>query len=122
MYARSCHSAHTLGKVAVDGGAKAYIGYKEPFYMGYNKDKMTHPLNDEIADMFLKPSNQVVRSLLKGHSAAEASAISKSQSVKTIQQLITSDSSHEDAFYAKLLWSNMQSQICHGDGAAKAQI
>jgi len=117
-YARSCNSAHTLGPATVVQGAKAYIGYLQPFYMGYNRDKVIHPLEDEVAALFLEPSNHVVTSLLKGHPAGDASARSKTLSMKTIQRLTSSDALPEDHLYAKLMWFNMINQICHGDPSA----
>jgi hypothetical protein len=119
IYARSCSSAHTLGQLAVSSGARAYIGYVVPFYMGYDKEKSTHPLDDKIAELFLTPSNHVVVSLLKGHKAQDASNRSKDLSRKTVQALVTSTATTESMFYAKLIWSNMQNQVCHGNGNAR---
>lgn len=114
-YARSCSSAHTLGGVAVQSGAKAYIGYTEPFTMGYDIDKIQHPLEDKVAALFLEPSNHVVISLLKGHTAGESTSRSKKLSMKRIQMLASSTASAEEKVYARYLWYNMQSQVCLGD-------
>lgn len=115
VYARSCDSAMALGQIAVSQGARAYIGYLQPFYTAFNLDKTTHPLSDELAALFLEPSNHVAVSLMKGHSAGDSSKRSKNLSQKKVQQLTSSQASPEDLVYAKYLWSNMQSQICHGD-------
>jgi hypothetical protein len=114
-YARSCSSAHTLGNIAVQRGAKAYIGYVQPFTMGYDINKIQHPLEDKVAALFLEPSNHVVASLLKGHTAGEATSRSKALSMKRIQKLASSTASAEDKVYARYLWYNMQSQVCLGN-------
>lgn len=119
VYARSCDSGSMLGAFAVHVGARAFIGYAKPFYMGYDKDKITHPTDDALAKLFLEPSNYVVESLLKGHPAEEASRRSKAMSQKTIQRLMSSDSKPEERVYARFIWSNMQYQVCHGDSTAK---
>lgn len=118
IYARACKSGLMLGRIAVDKGAKAYIGYNVDFYMGYNKDIITHPLEDKIAEMYMNPSNQVINSLLKGNSVQDASNRSKTMSLKTIQSLTISEADPEDLFHAKLLWSNMRAQTVHGDLSA----
>jgi paraquat-inducible protein B len=114
-YARSCSSAHTLGDIAVQRGAKAYIGYVQPFTMGYDINKIQHPLEDKVAALFLEPSNHVVTSLLKGHTAGESTSRSKKLSMKRIQKLASSTASAEEKIYARYLWYNMQSQVCLGD-------
>jgi len=65
-YAISCKSAKKLGPKSVDSGAKAYIGYDDDFIFFYDPNKMTHPLKDETAKLFLEPSNELIISLVKG--------------------------------------------------------
>jgi len=76
-YAISCRSAKNLGRKSVQAGAKAYIGYEDDFIFLYDQLKITRPLDDETAGLFLKPATEVVTLLLKGYSAVEASNKSK---------------------------------------------
>jgi hypothetical protein len=119
VYARSCHTATVLGPECINKGAKAYIGYKEPFVLCYDLAKITHPIDDEIAAMFLEPSNQVVISLLKGHTAIESSERSKDATRRKMRELMSSNAPQEAGSYIKYLWHNMRNQECLGDPDAK---
>lgn len=120
IYARSCDSAAVLGQTCVDNGAKAYIGYIQPFWLCYDLDKIQHPLKDRIAAYVLEPSNQVVISLLKDHSASEASERSKKASRRKMIKLMSSDAPSHAATYVKFIWLNMKNQVCLGDTNATA--
>ncbi|KKP78437.1 MAG: hypothetical protein A2271_05085 [Candidatus Moranbacteria bacterium RIFOXYA12_FULL_35_19] len=114
VYSLSCNSASCLGAESVKAGALCYIGYKTKFTF-FHQNKITHPLDDNIAKLFLDPSNQVALSLLKGNRTQDANRKSKELSMKNIRKLLSSASSKESALYAKFLWSNMHNQVCYGD-------
>lgn len=65
-------------------------------------------------------SDQVAISLLKNHSADEASRSSKQYFIRNIQKLLTSDnkSSENSQFISALYW-NFKNQVCLGTGEAK---
>ena len=113
VYSLSCNSASRLGVKSIRAGALCYIGYKTKFTF-FHRNKITHPLDDDIAKLFLDPSNQVAVSLLKGNKTQDANRKSKEMSLKTIQKLLNSASSKESVLYAKFLWSNMHHQVCLG--------
>jgi|SRR3989338_4344480 len=113
VYALSCSSAKKLGPASVKAGAKVYMGYEDDFMFMYEPDKLSKPLEDKTAKLFLGPSNQLVISFLKGHTAGEARERSQNYFMENIQKLISSDSSDSDmAQY--LLWDKMH-QVCLGD-------
>jgi hypothetical protein len=114
-YARSCSSAQILGQLCVKNGAKAYIGYVQPFIVFFDDTKLQHPLEDEVVANFLEPSNQVVISLLKGHTASEASERSKELSKKKMLKLMSSDAPPEAGVYLQFVRYNMLNQQCIGD-------
>ena len=114
VYSLSCNSASCLGIESVKAGALCYIGYKTKFTF-FHRNKITHPLEDNIAKLFLDPSNQVAVSLLKGNKTQEANRKSKELSIRNIQKLLNSASSKESVLYARFLWSNMYNQVCHGN-------
>jgi len=82
---------------------------------GKNAKYINRPLEDKRAGRFLKSSNQVSLSLLKGHSAKEASEKSKELFRKEIGILLTSLHSDPDSLEdaKNLLW-DMQHQVCLG--------
>lgn len=114
-YAVSCDSAEKLGKSCADKNT-AYIGYKKSFIFNFNPSCINRPTNDKRAGRFLDASNQVPLSLLKGHSAQEASTRSKEAFKKEISLLFTSfHSDHDSREDVKDLWWDMQHQVCLGE-------
>lgn len=119
VYALSCSSAKILGKMAIKKGAEAFIGYTNPFILCSDSERETTPLKDNVAASFLKPSNMVSISLLKGKPAKEASNKSKEEFKKEIMGY-SSSSAFEGAerIVAALVW-DMTSQIVLGNTEAK---
>lgn len=118
VYARSCQSAKVLGKTAVAKGCLAYLGYQEDFIFLIDEDKITKPLEDAKAALFLEPSNYVINSLLKGHSAIDANNRSKNLFRKNLEKVLTGKNSSEDRYAARFLYWDMTNQVCLGDGSA----
>jgi len=115
IYALSCCSAKRLGVNCVAQGAKTYIGYDDDFILVYEPEKITKPLTDDTAKLFLDPSNELTFSLIKGNTAEIACQHSKEAFKKNIQKLLSSEATEEDASLARYLWWDMQHQICLGD-------
>lgn len=115
-YAVSCNSAKKLGK-SCDGQDTAYIGYDEKFVFNLERRYLSDPLKDQRAAQFLHASNQVVLSLIKGHTAEESSRSSKRFFREAILKLLPSADNNpharEDA--ADLFW-DMNHQVCEGNG------
>lgn len=119
IYALSCSSAKTLGKSCVDKGARSYIGYNDVFVFSYEESKISKPLQDETAKQFLGPSNTLILSLLKGHTAKYSHERSKAHFAANIKNLLTSTSPQTDKTYIPWLIWDMNCQVCIGDGEAK---
>jgi len=119
-YALSCSSAQVLGPAAIKAGATAYIGYNKDFIFFISPEKVSRPLEDKTAQMFLEPANHVIVSLAKGHTAGEATDASKKYFLKGIQRLISSESSVDDREYIRYLIWDMRSLVCQGDRDAVA--
>jgi len=115
VYAISCRSALILGPRSIVAGALSYIGYRKDFVFYYQKDKIARPLEDDIAKLFLEPSNQTIISLIKGHTSKASSNNSKRTSMRTIHKLMSSESSAESGIYARYLLWNMVHQVCLGN-------
>lgn len=115
VYARSCRSGDKLGPTSIKSGCAAYIGYNDDFVFVTETDKITRPLEDRTASFFLKPSNYVVISLLKGHSTEEADLRSKDLLRRNIQKLVTSAASKEEGDLVPYLLWNYTHQVCLGN-------
>ncbi len=119
VYNLSCRAAAELGERSIQSGTTAFIGYKNNFVLINDPTKRTRPLEDEIAKLFLVPSNQVVTSLLKGHTVTEAHQASLHSSFRNISRMLTSEASDADrSIIPYLLW-NAKSQVCLGDRQAR---
>jgi len=117
VYALSCQSAKKLGIGSIKKGTIAYIGYDEDFVFTFKQGKLTRPAEDETASLFFKPSNQLIISLLKGHTIEFAYNKSQELFMKNIRKLLTSESP-VDSSDAKYLWWDMRHQVCLGDKKA----
>ncbi|MDO8662635.1 MAG: hypothetical protein Q7K98_05390 [Candidatus Omnitrophota bacterium] len=118
IYARSCKSAKVLGEKAISHGAQAYLGYDEDFIFLYSRDKVSKPLEDKTATLFLSPSNQIPLSLLKNHCAGEANEKSKALFKKNIDKLLVAGPSSEHYRAIGYLYWDMIHQVCLGDKKA----
>jgi hypothetical protein len=119
VYARACCSAKILGGLAVNTGCDAYIGYVEDFIF-YNDDNFcSRPLDDEVVALFLDPSNEIMRSLLKGHTAKEAFTKSQSAHKNIILKLITNETRDDFKKLLPFIFSNKICQTLLGNPEAR---
>jgi hypothetical protein len=115
IYARSCDSGAGLG---LKCKAKTFIGYMWNFWFFYDRENISHPTKDKLAERFLKPSNLVSTTLLKGKTAREANNRSKSMMLKNYFEMVSSKGSFDEQSVASYLWSNITGQCLHGDPEA----
>lgn len=113
VHAFSCETAKTLGPAAVKAGAKAYIGYDEPFVFMATEGFEAAPLKDKRAAIFLDPAILVSLDLLDGKTAGVAHQNSAAAFSTNIQKLISS-ASKSTSFARYLLW-DLKHQKCLGD-------
>lgn len=106
VHALSCRSAKELGPDAVKKGANAYIGYREDFIAFLDdSNRSAKPLEDEIANLFLKPAFAAPRTLLKGGTPAEAVMVAKKTYNQSIREALNSEiQSDADQFINWLFW------------------
>lgn len=117
-YAISCRSAKVLGSESIKQGAKAYLGYEEDFIFFYEPKRITEPLTDKTAELFLEPSHEAMLSLIKGNTVEEAERRTKNMFKENIQRLLSSEATKEETSMARYLWWNMKHLIAHGDKTA----
>jgi hypothetical protein len=116
VYALSCSSAKKLGPASIDAGANVYLGYDDVFIFSYEPGKLSNPCDDKTAELFLGPSNQLVISILKGHSAGESYERSQKCFLQNIQKIATNQIA-DLGLIPYLLWNKMH-QVCLGDKEA----
>ena len=116
VYALSCRSGKKLGYESVNKGALGYIGYDDDFVFIIEENKISQPLKDETAGLFLEPSNQIIISLIKGYSIEDSHKKSK-RAFRDSAIKVASSESFENYLIPYLLW-DMQHQVCLGDKEA----
>ena len=119
VYARSCEVAKKLGPQSVKNGAVAFIGYTKKFIIGYAPEKITRPLDDPVAKLFLEPSNLIPISILKGNSVGNAHLKSQKAMFKNLAFMLSSAASSLQKDAASYLWRNMKYQTVCGNGDAR---
>lgn len=119
IYARSCDAAKVLGeKLSKEYGA-TFIGYIKSFILGRNPSKAGHPLTDEVAKLFLKPSNLISITIIKGNTAKEAYRKSREAMMKNFFFMLSSNANSNQKDAAPYLWTNKKNQVLLGDQNAK---
>lgn len=119
VYARSCNAAKLLGIKSVEKGAIAFIGYIDKFYLGYKQSRITEPLKDSLAKLFLEPSNLIPISLLKGNSVNKSYEKSQNAMKKNLSHMLSTNASNEEKDCAFALFSNIKNQKIVGDDKAR---
>ncbi|HAO81123.1 MAG: hypothetical protein UV57_C0017G0009 [Parcubacteria group bacterium GW2011_GWD2_43_10] len=114
-YAVSCRSAKLLGQLCSKEINTTYVGYKDDFIISMDGTSIGHPLKDNRARPFMEGSNQVVISLLKGHSAQDSSKRSKLVFENHYKRLLASNRDSNARFDAMNIWWDMMNQVCLGD-------
>jgi len=118
IYARACRAANILGNNSVAVGAISFLGYTHDFVLFRSKSSERQPLKDEVAKMFLEPSNYVPISLIKGHTTGEADKRSKNLFRKNIKKLIIAGPTATDFRTISGLLRNLNHQVCLGNQGA----
>jgi len=118
-YALSCNSGETLGPKVVENKNTSYIGYKDDFIFVADGRYVAKPLDDPRAKPFMESSNQVMMSILKGHSTQEASDRSRDVFREHYIKLTSSTTDIDSLQAAQFLWWNMRNQVCLGDKDSK---
>lgn len=120
VYARACNAALILGQRSMENTEEGcFIGYKLPFIFYMDERWSTKPSNDNIAALFLKPSNSISIAIIHGHSAMESHENAKNQMLKTMKKLMEGKSEDVTPFYIEALWNNYIGQDIIGNGDAK---
>ena len=117
IYAISCRSAKNLGKKCIEKGTKCYVGYTDDFIFVYEKEKISRPLTDETAKLFLEPSKLFIETIIKNNSVKDSLERSK----KKIQEnfIKTLSGNEQETALARYLWWNLRNFTFHGNQEVK---
>lgn len=118
VYARSCDAANNLGKLCINNGTVAFIGYEKKFAIGYTPSKTSTPLHDPVAKLFIEPSNLIPVSLLKGNTTEDAYRKSQEASLHNFRFMLSTRATAAQKDAAPYLWFNRKYQVLLGDQQA----
>ncbi len=113
VYARACEAGATLGESCSEGKG-CFIGYNFPFVFWADKTWDSVPQKDEIAKLFLEPSNMAPISLIKGHTAEDAHKNSQLHILKNIKREIKNNTKDSPLIIEGLL-NNYYGQVLLGN-------
>lgn len=113
VYAISCKSAKILGPKSITSGAISYTGYDDDFIFSYEPEKISRPLTDETAKLFLEHSKRFIESLIKGNSVRESREKSEKILNENIVRLLGSDT--HDTSLVRFLWWDLKHFVSHGN-------
>jgi hypothetical protein len=116
-YARACFAGISLGKEIVRDNDGCFIGYTTPFSFWISDVWSTKPLNDKIASLYLKPSNEIVLRLIKGETSKSANEISKKMMIENMKKILALEQKKEPGATTMLqiLWGNYEGQVVLGN-------
>lgn len=118
-YAVSCNSATRLGKEVGTYVDTAYVGYEKKFSFIHTHGFFKRPEEDPAARPFMEFSNQVVRGLIKGHTAEESVQHAKEVGERHLRKLESSLSDPNVQMAAAFLWRDISHLVVHGEGDKK---
>lgn len=113
IYSISCESAKKLGLESIKAGAVNYTGYKEDFFLVFEPEKFSRPLNDKTAKLFLNPSALFIESIIKGNRIEDAFKKSKKLMKDNFRLSLSIDTDS-----SRFLWWNLQNFNSYGDMSA----
>lgn len=116
-YARACYAAISLGKKCVEFGENTcFIGYNIPFSFWIDESWSANPLKDKTASLYLEPSNELVKFLIKGDKVKEAVEKSQNLIIKNMGKLLKQKREPWAVQKLKVLWNNYEGrEVCGND-------
>ncbi len=117
IYSISCRSAKNLGKKCIEKGTKCYVGYTDDFIFVYEKEKISRPLSDETAKLFLDPSKLFIEAVIKNNSVKTALECSKKKLQENFIKTLSGD--EQETTLARYLWWNSRNFVYLGNQETK---
>ena len=80
-----------------------------------DENKISNPEKDKKAKLFLEPSNELCKSLIKGNSAKEAVKKFRLISKKNLMGALSDKGDPMSEIHARAIWSNMSGLVAVGN-------
>ena len=124
VYARACSAGAELGKEAVKDNNGCFIGYRYPFSFWIDERWSAKPSNDNIARLYLEPSNEIIFSLVRRKTTQEANERSRRVMLENMRKILRLEGKKEPGAMGMLqvLWNNFDGQVLHGNALAKFDV
>lgn len=95
VYARACHAGISFGKKMVEKNDGCFIGYTSPFSFWTDDKYSATPSKDNLAKLFLEPSNEIMNSLIKGNSTKISNDKSKKMMIENMKKILKMEEKQE---------------------------
>ncbi len=117
VYARACNAGLNFGKKMVDENNGCFIGYQCLFSFWIDQKWSAKPHNDNIAKLYLEPSNEIMISMIKGNTSLKAYEKSKNSMIENMKKILKMEEKNEPGAMNMLqvLWNNFEGQVLHGN-------
>jgi hypothetical protein len=114
-YARTCWCGVSLGKKCEEYKTDScFIGYNLPFRFLIDENWSSNPLKDKLASLYLIPSNELVKFIIKGNKTGEAHEKSKRLMIENMNKIISQNEPWALGML-KVLWTNYDGQVIYGN-------
>lgn len=119
IYALSCNSLEKLGRIAIERGTRAYIGYRAKFMIVRDPSRIGNPSKDKNALPFKKACSKLIDSLVFGKTVCASVEEAKMEYTRAIKYYGTSEDDFGDVPLIRfaLTWDLEFLDFC-GDGDA----
>lgn len=107
VHALSCSTANKLGELAIDAGAKGYIGYDEKFVLVMRQGYLSRPCDDPTASLFMEPAMTAEKALLNKKTPIQAVEIAKKAYKRNILEALNSDVQSDHDQIVKYLYHDL---------------
>lgn len=124
IYARACNAGANFGAKIVENNSGCFIGYKYPFSFWIDQKYSATPPKDNIAKLYLEPSNEIMKLLINGKTSKQSHEKSKQMMVDNMKKILKLEEKKEPGAMGMLqiLWNNFEGQVLHGNPLARVNI
>lgn len=109
-FARACSAGASLGKTLAEKQG-CFIGFKIPFVFYADDTYVNNPIKDKRARIFLEPTNELAKSLVKDQSPEHAAEVFQTICSKNLYHILNKPNEPGFLMLATALWNNMEALV-----------